>query len=82
MYRARHRFGELIMQWPSESDAKTTEPGQREAVKWALCVLVRIRWFWGWEKVLKGYLLPNRRNGVEKIVQNQHRLRCLPGKGS
>lgn len=36
MYRAMHRLGELIMQWPSESDAKTTELGQREAMVWAL----------------------------------------------
>lgn len=26
------------MQWPSESDAKTTEPGQQEAMAWALYV--------------------------------------------
>lgn len=30
------------MQWPSESDAKTTEPGQREAIVWALCVVVSV----------------------------------------
>lgn len=36
MYLAMHKLGELIMQWPSESDAKTTEPGQREAMAWAL----------------------------------------------
>ena len=36
IYRAMHRLGELNMQWPSESDAKTTEPGQREAMVWAL----------------------------------------------
>ena len=35
------------MQWPSESDAKTTEPGQREAVVWALCVMVNTRWSCG-----------------------------------
>ena len=33
---AMHRLGELIMQWPSESDANTTEPGQRDAMVWAL----------------------------------------------
>ena len=38
-----HRFGELIMQWPSESEAKTTEPGQRVAVEWALYTTVSIR---------------------------------------
>lgn len=31
-----HRFGELNMQWPSPSEARTTEPGQREAMVWAL----------------------------------------------
>ena len=35
-----HRLGELIMQWPSESEAKTTEPGQRVAMVWALCTEV------------------------------------------
>ena len=35
-YRAMHRFGELNMQWPSPSEARTTEPGQREAMVWAL----------------------------------------------
>lgn len=35
IYRAMHRLGELNMQWPSESDVKTTEPGQREAIVWA-----------------------------------------------
>ena len=39
-----HRLGELIMQWPSESDARTTEPGQREAMAWALYITVSI-WF-------------------------------------
>ncbi len=39
MYRAMHRLGELIMQWPSESDARTTEPGQRDAMVWALWVI-------------------------------------------
>lgn len=36
IYLAMHRLGELNMQWPSASDAKTTEPGQREAIVWAL----------------------------------------------
>lgn len=40
MYRAMQRFGELIMQCPSESEAKTTEPGQREARVWALYIIV------------------------------------------
>lgn len=39
-----HRLGELIMQWPSASDAKTTEPGQRVAMVWALYVEVRTCW--------------------------------------
>ena len=38
-----HRLGELIMQWPSESDAKTTEPGQRVAMVWALYIRVSTR---------------------------------------
>ena len=52
--RAMHRLGELIMQWPSESDAKTTEPGQRVAMVWALYIMFSIRWCgdrcWGWRE--------------------------------
>ena len=41
IYRAMHRLGELIMQWPSESASKTTEPGHRDAIACALWVLYR-----------------------------------------
>ena len=39
-----HRFGELIMQWPSESDARTTEPGQRVSMVSALRIEVSSCW--------------------------------------
>ena len=66
MYRAMQRLGELIMQCPSESDVKTTEPGQREARVWALCVIVSVRSFHAVEHMIgvERCLLPKRRDRV------------------
>lgn len=55
--RAMHRLVELIMQWPSEFDAKTTEPGQREAMAWALYVAS-----------VSGYLVVRRMGFREKLT--------------
>ena len=62
-----HRFGELIMQWPSESDARTTEPGQRVAMVWALWTVISSCWDRGVmdEFQLERGLLSKRRDGVE-----------------
>lgn len=55
--RAMPRLVELIMQWPSEFDAKTTEPGQREAMAWALYVAS-----------VSGYLVVRRMGFREKLT--------------
>ena len=60
-----HRLGELIMQWPSESDAKTTEPGQRVAMVWALYTMVSIRWRGDPMLELERSLLSKRRDRVK-----------------
>ena len=61
-----HRLGELIMQWPSESDAKTTEPGQRVAMVWALRV-VEVSMCWRRGVYMERSLLSKRCDGVEFV---------------
>lgn len=82
IYRAMHRLGELNMQWPSASDAKTTEPGQREAIAWALVLWSVSDGMVVWRRGFGEGLLSDWRNRIMSISQNQHRLRRLPDKRS